>query len=115
MTDALFESSIQSLPLIHKGKVRDIYAIDDKRMLIVTTDRLSAFDVVLPTPIPNKGKVLTAVADFWFGKLSNILPNQLTGDAPESVVQPSERDQVAGRANGHLRRSHPSSHDSRSP
>ncbi len=98
MTDALFESSIQSLPLIHKGKVRDIYAIDDKRMLIVTTDRLSAFDVVLPTPIPNKGKVLTAVADFWFGKLSNILPNQLTGDAPESVVQPSERDQVAGRA-----------------
>ena len=98
MTDALFESSIQSLPLIHKGKVRDIYAIDDKRMLIVTTDRLSAFDVVLPTPIPDKGKVLTAVADFWFGKLSNILPNQLTGDAPESVVQPSERDQVAGRA-----------------
>ena len=98
MTDALFESSIQSLPLIHKGKVRDIYAIDDKRMLIVTTDRLSAFDVVLPTPIPTKGKVLTAVADFWFGKLSNILPNQLTGDAPESVVQPSERDQVAGRA-----------------
>jgi phosphoribosylaminoimidazole-succinocarboxamide synthase len=98
MTDALFESSIKSLPLIHKGKVRDIYAIDDKRMLIVTTDRLSAFDVVLPTPIPDKGKVLTAVADFWFGKLSNILPNQLTGDAPESVVQPSERNQVAGRA-----------------
>jgi phosphoribosylaminoimidazole-succinocarboxamide synthase len=98
MTDALFESSIQSLPLIHRGKVRDIYAIDDRHMLIVTTDRLSAFDVVLPTPIPDKGKVLTAVADFWFRKLSNILPNQLTGDAPESVVQPSERDQVAGRA-----------------
>jgi phosphoribosylaminoimidazole-succinocarboxamide synthase len=98
MTDALFETSIKSLPLLHKGKVRDIYAIDDKRMLIVTTDRLSAFDVVLPTPIPDKGKVLTAVADFWFGKLSNILPNQLTGDAPESVVQPAERDQVAGRA-----------------
>jgi phosphoribosylaminoimidazole-succinocarboxamide synthase len=98
MTDALFETSIKSLPLLHKGKVRDIYAIDDKRMLIVTTDRLSAFDVVLPTPIPDKGRVLTAVADFWFGKLSNILPNQLTGDAPESVVQPAERDQVAGRA-----------------
>ncbi|HNA30844.1 MAG TPA: phosphoribosylaminoimidazolesuccinocarboxamide synthase [Thiobacillaceae bacterium] len=98
MTDALFESSIQSLPLIHRGKVRDIYAVDDKRMLIVTTDRLSAFDVVLPTPIPDKGKVLTAVADFWFRKLSNILPNQLTGDAPESVVAPAERDQVAGRA-----------------
>ncbi|HNF90175.1 MAG TPA: phosphoribosylaminoimidazolesuccinocarboxamide synthase, partial [Thiobacillaceae bacterium] len=74
------------------------YAVDDKRMLIVTTDRLSAFDVVLPTPIPDKGKVLTAVADFWFRKLSNILPNQLTGDAPESVVAPAERDQVAGRA-----------------
>ena len=98
MTDALFESSIQSLPLIHKGKVRDIYAVDDKRMLIVTTDRLSAFDVVLPTPIPDKGRVLTAVADFWFRKLASILPNQLTGDAPESVVAPEERDQVAGRA-----------------
>jgi phosphoribosylaminoimidazole-succinocarboxamide synthase len=98
MTDALFETSIQSLPLIHKGKVRDIYAIDDQRMLIVTTDRLSAFDVILPTPIPGKGKVLTAVADFWFAKLSHILPNQLTGDAPESVVPPEEREQVAGRA-----------------
>jgi phosphoribosylaminoimidazole-succinocarboxamide synthase len=98
MPDTLFESSIKSLPLIHRGKVRDIYAIDEKRMLIVTTDRLSAFDVVLPTPIPGKGKVLTAVADFWFRKLAAILPNQLTGDAPESVVHPSERDQVAGRA-----------------
>ncbi|TCJ12897.1 phosphoribosylaminoimidazolesuccinocarboxamide synthase [Parasulfuritortus cantonensis] len=98
MTDALYESTIQSLPLIHKGKVRDIYAIDDKRMLIVTSDRLSAFDVVMPTPIPNKGKVLTAVADFWFAKLAHILPNQLTGDAPEAVVAPDERPQVAGRA-----------------
>jgi phosphoribosylaminoimidazole-succinocarboxamide synthase len=98
MTDTLFESAIKSLPLIHKGKVRDIYAIDDRRMLIVTTDRLSAFDVVLPTPIPDKGRVLTAVADFWFRKLASILPNQLTGDAPESVVQPSERGQVVGRA-----------------
>lgn len=98
MTAALFETSITSLPLIHKGKVRDIYAIDDKRMLIVTTDRLSAFDVILPTPIPDKGKVLTAVADFWFAKLANILPNQLTGEAPESVVASEERDQVAGRA-----------------
>ena len=97
MSDALFETSIKSLPLIHKGKVRDIYAIDDQRMLIVTTDRLSAFDVVLPTPIPDKGKVLTAVADFWFEKLAYILPNQLTGDAPETVVAPEERDQVAGR------------------
>ena len=98
MTNALYESSIQSLPLIHKGKVRDIYAVDDQRMLIVTTDRLSAFDVVLPTPIPGKGRVLTAVADFWFRKLAHILPNQLTGDAPEEVVTTAERDQVAGRA-----------------
>lgn len=98
MTDALYESSIQSLPLIHKGKVRDIYAIDAKRMLIVTSDRLSAFDVVMPTPIPGKGKVLTAVADFWFRKLAHILPNQLTGDTPESVVAAAERPQVEGRA-----------------
>jgi phosphoribosylaminoimidazole-succinocarboxamide synthase len=98
MTDTLYESNIQSLPLLHKGKVRDIYAVDDKRMLIVTTDRLSAFDVVMPTPIPGKGKVLTAVADFWFRKLADILPNQLTGDAPEDLVLPAERAQVAGRA-----------------
>jgi phosphoribosylaminoimidazole-succinocarboxamide synthase len=96
--DALYETSIKSLPLIHKGKVRDIYAVDDARMLIVTTDRLSAFDVVLPTPIPGKGRVLTAVADFWFARLAHILPNQLTGDAPESVVAPEERQQVVGRA-----------------
>ncbi len=98
MPDTLYESSLRSLPLIHKGKVRDIYAIDDQRMLIVTTDRLSAFDVVLPTPIPGKGEVLTAVSNFWFGKLGHILPNQLTGDAPEDVVAVDERDQVAGRA-----------------
>ncbi len=98
MTAALFESSIRSLPLIHRGKVRDIYAVDDQRMLIVTSDRLSAFDVVLPTPIPDKGRMLTAVADFWFRKLAHILPNQLTGDAPESVVAPEERGQVTGRA-----------------
>ncbi len=98
MPDALFETSIKSLPLLHKGKVRDIYAIDDQRMLLVTTDRMSAFDVVMPTPIPGKGRVLTAVADFWFRKLAHILPNQLTGDDPESVVAPEERDQVRGRA-----------------
>ncbi len=98
MSDALFETTIKSLPLLHKGKVRDIYAIDDQRMLLVTTDRMSAFDVVMPTPIPGKGKVLTAVADFWFRKLAHILPNQLTGDDPESVVAPEERDQVRGRA-----------------
>jgi phosphoribosylaminoimidazole-succinocarboxamide synthase len=94
----LFESSIQSLPLISKGKVRDIYAIDDEKLLIVTTDRLSAFDVILPDPIPRKGEVLTAVADFWFAKLGHIIPNQLTGIDPESVVAENERDQVRGRA-----------------
>ena len=99
MTDALFESSIQSLPLIHKGKVRDIYAVDDKRMLIVTTDRLSAFDVILPDPIPDKGRVLTAVSSFWFERLAHIVPNHLTGIDPESVVQgEDERAQVRGRA-----------------
>ena len=98
MPDALFETHIQSLPLIHKGKVRDIYAVDEQRMLIVTTDRLSAFDVVMPTPIPGKGKVLTAVSSFWFERLKHILPNHLTGDTPESVVAPEEREQVEGRA-----------------
>ncbi|MDP3483404.1 MAG: phosphoribosylaminoimidazolesuccinocarboxamide synthase [Sulfuricella sp.] len=98
MTAPLFNSSINSLPLLNRGKVRDIYAVDDERLLIVTTDRLSAFDVVLPTPIPGKGEVLTRISDFWFAKLGHILPNQLTGIAPESVVAPEERDQVTGRA-----------------
>ncbi|MCQ9372697.1 phosphoribosylaminoimidazolesuccinocarboxamide synthase [Methyloversatilis sp. XJ19-13] len=98
MADALFESSINSLPLIARGKVRDIYAIDDATMLIVTTDRLSAFDVILPDPIPGKGKVLTAVSNFWFGKLAGVSPNHLTGIAPESVVTADEHDQVEGRA-----------------
>ncbi len=95
---ALLETSIKSLPLISRGKVRDIYAVDDKRLLMVTTDRLSAFDVVMPTPIPGKGAVLTDITRFWFEKLAGILPNQLTGDAPESVVAADEREQVAGRA-----------------
>ncbi|HUX64350.1 phosphoribosylaminoimidazolesuccinocarboxamide synthase [Sulfuricella sp.] len=98
MTAPLFNSSINSLPLLNRGKVRDIYAVDDEHLLIVTTDRLSAFDVVLPTPIPGKGEVLTRISDFWFAKLGHILPNQLTGVAPESVVAPEERDQVMGRA-----------------
>ena len=97
MTQALFESTIKSLPLLGRGKVRDIYAIDADRLLIVTSDRLSAFDVVLPDPIPGKGKVLTQLANFWFDRLAHILPNQLTGIDPESVVTPSERDQVRGR------------------
>ena len=97
MTQALFESTIKSLQLLGRGKVRDIYAIDADKLLIVTSDRLSAFDVVLPDPIPGKGVVLTQLANFWFDKLSHILPNQLTGIDPESVVAPDERDQVRGR------------------
>lgn len=95
---AMFESNIQSLPLIARGKVRDIYAVGDDRLLIVTTDRLSAFDVVMPTPIPGKGEVLTQLANFWFAKLQHIVPNHLTGAMPESLVQSGERTQVAGRA-----------------
>ena len=98
MTAPLFESSITSLPLISKGKVRDIYAIDDEKLLIVTTDRLSAFDVILPDPIPRKGEVLQAVANFWFDKLGHVVPNQLTGIDPETVVAENEREQVRGRA-----------------
>ncbi|MCB1886784.1 MAG: phosphoribosylaminoimidazolesuccinocarboxamide synthase [Rhodocyclaceae bacterium] len=98
MITALFESSIRSLPLLARGKVRDIYAIDDERLLIVTSDRLSAFDVVLPDPIPGKGAVLTALALFWFERLGHVIPNQLTGIAPEDVVRADERDQVRGRA-----------------
>ncbi|MFZ2854934.1 MAG: phosphoribosylaminoimidazolesuccinocarboxamide synthase [Rhodocyclaceae bacterium] len=98
MTQALFESTIKSLPLLGRGKVRDIYAIDADKLLIVTSDRLSAFDVILPDPIPGKGKVLTELANFWFDKLSHILPNQLTGIDPETVVAADEREQVRGRA-----------------
>ncbi len=98
MTKALYQSNIRSLKLLHRGKVRDIYDVDAQRLLIVTTDRLSAFDVIMNDPIPRKGEVLTTVSNFWFEKLKAILPNQLTGDAPESVVAPDEVDQVRGRA-----------------
>jgi len=94
----LLESHIASLPLVHKGKVRDIYAVGDDKLLIVTTDRLSAFDVVMPTPIAGKGEVLTKVSAFWFDKLKAIVPSQALDIAPESVVAENERDQVAGRA-----------------
>ena len=93
----MFESSIRSLPLVGRGKVRDIYAVGDDKLLIVTTDRLSAYDVILPTPIPEKGRVLTELANFWFGRLSSIVPNHLTGIDPETVVAPDEREQVRGR------------------
>ncbi|CAL95489.1 phosphoribosylaminoimidazolesuccinocarboxamide synthase [Azoarcus olearius] len=98
MATPLFESTIKSLPLLGRGKVRDIYAVDADKLLIVTSDRLSAFDVILPNPIPDKGRVLTAMANFWFAKLGHIVPNQLTGIDPESVVAADEREQVKGRA-----------------
>jgi phosphoribosylaminoimidazole-succinocarboxamide synthase len=95
---ALYESQIKSLPRIGKGKVRDIYAVGDDKMLIVTSDRLSAFDVVLSDPIPDKGRVLNEMANFWFQRLGHVIPNQLTGIDPASVVQKDEVPQVAGRA-----------------
>ena len=99
MSTALLQSDIHSLPFLHRGKVRDIYAVGDDKLLIVQTDRLSAFDVVLPDPIPGKGEVLTTVSNFWFNKLAHIIPNHLTGIAPESVVKTeAERAQVRGRA-----------------
>jgi phosphoribosylaminoimidazole-succinocarboxamide synthase len=94
----LYESSLQSLPLLARGKVRDIYAVGEDKMLLVASDRLSAYDVIMPTPIPEKGRVLTEVANFWFAKLADIVPNHLTGIDPESVVAPGEREQVRGRA-----------------
>jgi phosphoribosylaminoimidazole-succinocarboxamide synthase len=98
MPDALFQTDLGSLEFLHRGKVRDLYAIDAGRLLVIQTDRLSAFDVILPTPIPGKGKVLTALSRFWFEKLSGIVRNHLLPDDPLSVVAPAERDQVAGRA-----------------
>jgi phosphoribosylaminoimidazole-succinocarboxamide synthase len=94
----LFESRIESLPFLHRGKVRDLYAVGDDKLLVVQSDRLSAFDVILPTPIPGKGKVLTALSLFWFDKLKHIIPNHLTGIDPESVVSAGERNPVSGRA-----------------
>ncbi len=96
---ALHESNLSSLPLLHRGKVRDIYGVDDEHLLIVQTDRLSAFDVILPDPIPGKGAVLTTLSNFWFNKLGHIIPNHLSGIAPESVVKTDvERAQIQGRA-----------------
>ena len=96
---ALYQSTLPSLTLRARGKVRDIYDIDDKYMLIVATDRLSAFDVILPDPIPGKGRVLTRISNFWFNKLSYIMPNHLSGIALETVLpDEAERTQVEGRA-----------------
>jgi phosphoribosylaminoimidazole-succinocarboxamide synthase len=95
---ALFESRLHSLPLLARGKVRDNYAVGDDRILMVASDRISAFDVVMGQPIPGKGELLTQMALFWFDKLKHVVPNHLTGEAPESVVAPDEVAQVAGRS-----------------
>src|SRR3954471_6944333 len=94
----VYETSLRSLPLLGRGKVRDIYAVGDDKLLIVTTDRLSAYDVILPTPVPEKGRVLTELANFWFKRLESIVPNPLTGIDPETVVAANEREQVRGRS-----------------
>ena len=96
--NSLYKSSIKSLPLLGHGKVRDNYAVGTDKILIVTTDRLSAFDVVMNEPIPGKGMVLNQMSDFWFEKLGHIVPNHLTGVTPESVVAQDEVEQVKGRA-----------------
>ncbi len=95
---ALHTSTLTSLPLLARGKVRDNYAVGDDRILMVASDRLSAFDVVLADPIPGKGALLTQMALFWFDKLGAICPNHLTGDAPESVVRADEVAQVRSRS-----------------
>ena len=95
---ALYQSNLKSLPFVYRGKVRDTYAVGDDKLLMITTDRLSAFDVVMNEPIPDKGRVLNRMADFWFGKLAHLVPNHLTGIAPESLVAPEEFEQVRGRA-----------------
>ncbi|MBF6618560.1 MAG: phosphoribosylaminoimidazolesuccinocarboxamide synthase [Candidimonas sp.] len=94
----LHESSLTSLPLLGRGKVRDMYAVGDDKLLIVASDRISAFDVILDDPIPGKGRVLTELTEFWLKKLAHIVPNHATGILPEEVVTAAERDQVAGRA-----------------
>ncbi len=98
MTPALHTSSITSLPLLARGKVRDNYAVGSDRILMVASDRLSAFDVIMGEPIPGKGELLTRMALFWFDRLGHVCPNHLTGQAPESVVTPAEAPQVAGRS-----------------
>ena len=94
----LHQSNLTSLPLLARGKVRDMYAVGEDKLLIVASDRLSAFDVILDDPIPGKGEVLTRLTEFWLKRLGHVLPNHSTGIDPESVVSPEERDQVRGRS-----------------
>jgi len=98
MTAALHTSNLTSLPLLARGKVRDNYAVGQDRILMVASDRLSAFDVIMGEPIPGKGEILTKMALFWFARLGHVCPNHLTGEAPESVVTPAEVPQVQGRS-----------------
>jgi phosphoribosylaminoimidazole-succinocarboxamide synthase len=98
MTSALHTSALTSLPLLARGKVRDNYAVGNDRILMVASDRLSAFDVIMGEPIPGKGEILTQMAMFWFGKLAHLCPNHLTGEIPDSVVTSAELPQVAGRS-----------------
>jgi phosphoribosylaminoimidazole-succinocarboxamide synthase len=99
MSMPMQQSNLTSLPFLHRGKVRDIYAVGDDKLLVVQTDRLSAFDVILPDPIPGKGEVLTTMSNFWLDKLQHVIPNHLTGIDPESVVNTdADRAQVRGRA-----------------
>jgi phosphoribosylaminoimidazole-succinocarboxamide synthase len=98
MPAALHESGIKSLPLLGRGKVRDMYAVGDDKLLIVASDRISAFDVILDDPIPGKGQVLTELTEFWLEKLAHVVPNHSTGIDPCDVVAADERDQVKGRA-----------------
>ncbi len=98
VTAALYESSIKSLPLLARGKVRDMYAVGEDKLLIIATDRISAFDVILDDPIPGKGQVLKELTDFWLAKLAHVLPNHSTGIDPADVVTAEEREQVMGRA-----------------
>lgn len=94
----LLQTDLKSLPFLHRGKVRDIYAVGDDKLLVIQTDRLSAFDVILDDPIPGKGQILTAMSNFWFRKFGHLMPNHETGIDPVSVVTPDERSQVEGRA-----------------
>ena len=95
---SVLETNLKSLPFLHRGKVRDIYAVGDDKLLVIQSDRLSAFDVILDDPIPGKGKILTAMSNFWFQKFADLMPNHETGIDPLSVVAPEERAQVDGRA-----------------
>ena len=94
----ILETNLKSLPFLHRGKVRDIYAVGDDMLLVIQTDRLSAFDVILDDPIPNKGKILTSMSNFWFKKFGHLMPNHMTDIDPVSLVAPEEREQVEGRA-----------------